>query len=189
MEAEKLMLNGNALHPDYLELKNSLTENITGTNGLNDVLYADAHLVLLNDMLFKADSMSMANSLEVRVPFLDYSVVDFVSSLPSEFKIDGNRQKKILTDTFGHLIPVQVLKRNKQGFEVPLQKWFKRELKDFILKETLNQDLIIEQKIFNPAEIKKMLSQLYSSHPGEIHSRIWGLMVFQYWWKKYVNSF
>ncbi|MEO5570929.1 MAG: asparagine synthase-related protein, partial [Bacteroidia bacterium] len=74
--------------------------------------------------------------------------------------------------------------RKKQGFEVPLLKWFRTELKSMITDDLLNDNFIREQNLFNPEEIKKLKQQLFSKNPGEIHARIWGLIVFQYWWKK-----
>ncbi len=135
-------------------------------------------------MLTKVDLMSMANSLEVRTPFLDYEVVNFAFSLPSSFKIDKNFQKKIVKDTFRNLLPEEIYSRGKQGFEVPLLKWFRTELKSMITDDLLDDNFIIEQNLFDPVEIKKLKQQLFSTNPGEIHARIWGLIVFQYWWKK-----
>lgn len=82
-------------------------------------------LLLPNDMLMKVDLMSMANSLEVRVPLLDHRIVDFAFSLPTHFKIDTNEKKKILKDTFRHELPSIIFDRPKHGFEMPLLKWFK----------------------------------------------------------------
>src|SRR6185437_16952501 len=90
----------------------------------NSVLYTDVKLVLQNDMLVKVDSMSMANSLEVRSPLLDYRLVNFLFSLPVSYKITGADQKKILRDSVAHLLPNEVITRKKHGFEVPLLKWF-----------------------------------------------------------------
>ena len=138
-------------------------------------------------MLCKVDLMSMANSLEVRTPFLDYEVVDFAFSLPSCYKIDKSTQKKIVRDTFRDLLPVEIFSRGKQGFEVPLLKWFRTELKSMITDDLLNHNFILEQNLFNPDEIKKLKLQLFSNNPGEIHARIWGLIVFQYWWKRIMD--
>jgi asparagine synthase (glutamine-hydrolysing) len=148
------------------------------------VFFSDVNLVLQSDMLAKVDLMSMANSLEVRTPFLDYEVVNFAFALPSSFKIDKGGQKKIIKDAFKSLLPEEIYQRKKQGFEVPLLKWFQTELKSMITDDLLNDNFILEQNLFNPEEVKKIKKQLFSSNPGEIHARIWGLIVFQYWWKK-----
>jgi asparagine synthase (glutamine-hydrolysing) len=142
------------------------------------------NLVLPNDMLTKVDLMSMANGLEVRVPFLDYEVVNFIFSLPGNFKINSKIRKRILQDTFKELLPPQLYNRPKKGFEVPLLKWFRNEMKSLIVDDLLSKKLIEEQGIFEYTEIGKLKKQLFSSNPGDIHARIWGLVVFQWWWKK-----
>ncbi len=74
--------------------------------------------------------------------------------------------------------------RPKKGFEVPLLKWFRRELKGEIMDNWLSEKFIREQSVFDYAEIKKLKEQLFSANPGDVHARIWGLIVFQSWWKK-----
>lgn len=169
---------------EFEKRKSKLLNNINGKNDLNDVFLTDMNLVLQGDMLTKVDLMSMANSLEVRTPFLDYEVVNFAFSLPSSYKINKTVQKKIVKDAFKDLLPVEIFTRGKQGFEVPLLKWFRTELKVMITDDLLNDDFVHSQNLFNVEEIKKMKQQLFSNNPGEIHARIWGLIVFQYWWKK-----
>ncbi|MBP7497825.1 MAG: asparagine synthase (glutamine-hydrolyzing) [Bacteroidales bacterium] len=172
---------------DLKDRKEELTKHIKKQKSLNDVLYSDLHLVLSNDMLVKADLMSMANSLEIRVPFLDFELVNYVSCLPSEYKIDKNNRKKILKDTFSDYLSQELLNRRKHGFEVPLLSWFRNELKSHIENKVLNRNLIIKQNIFNPDETDLLLKKLNSSNPGDIGARIWTLVVFQYWWNKYFN--
>ncbi len=165
--------------------KKSVTGLIRGGKDMTDVFRADFNLVLAGDMLVKVDMMSMANSLEVRNPFLDVELVNYVFSLPSHFKIDKSSQKKILKESFAHLLPEKIKKRGKKGFEVPLLKWFRSGLKSKIENDWLHENFISEQGIFNVDEIRKLKQQLYSSHPGESVARIWALIVFQHWWKKY----
>lgn len=185
-DVRRLLINQGAKNNgEYSERKKKITGLINGKSNLNDVFLADLNLVLQGDMLTKVDLMSMSNSLEVRTPFLDYEVVNFASSLPSSYKIDKNVQKKIVKDAFRNLLPPEILGRGKQGFEVPLLKWFRTELRSLISDDLLSDDFIQQQGIFNLDEIKKMKQQLFSINPGEISARIWGLIVFQYWWKKY----
>ena len=105
---------------------------------MNDILLSDMNLVLSNDMLTKVDLMSMANGLEVRVPFLDYEVVNFLFSLPSDYKINGRMRKRILQDSFRDILPRQLYNRPKKGFEVPLLKWFRNEMKSLITDDLLS---------------------------------------------------
>ena len=149
-------------------------------------LFTDLNLVLTNDMLTKVDLMSMANSLEVRNPFLDYRVVEFAFSLPTDYKIDGQMKKKILRDTFKDILPSELYRRPKQGFEVPLHKWFNKELKSLIDDDLLSNKFISDQGIFDINEINKIKQKVFSSNPEDSVSRVWGLLVFQYWWKKWM---
>ena len=171
---------------EYQKRKDSITQKITGKNDINEVLYCDMNLALQNDMLVKVDMMSMANSLEVRVPFLDHELVNFAFSLPESSKIDHrSNRKKIVRDAFRQILPDQLYNRPKHGFEVPLLKWFRNELKSTITDDLLNDDLIKEQGIFDEVEVKRLKQKLFSKDPGDVHARIWGLVVFQYWWRRW----
>ena len=172
---------------DYLDRKKDILKYLNETESLNDNLYADVHLVLQNDMLTKVDMMSMANSLEVRVPFLDHELVEYLFQLPVDYKIGKGFRKKILKDTFKEILPHELYSRPKHGFEVPLLKWFRNELKDLIDKDLLSDKFIEEQGIFDVGRIQFLKNKLFSNNPEEVHAQIWGLIVFQYWWKKYIN--
>jgi asparagine synthase (glutamine-hydrolysing) len=172
---------------EYQNRKSEILKAIPDRETINDILLTDTQLVLSNDMLTKVDLMSMANSLEVRTPFLDYELVNFIFSLPGDFKINSTIRKRILQDTFKDELPAKLYNRPKKGFEVPLLKWFRKEMKSQI-EDLLSQKLIQEQGIFNYQEIEKLKRQLFSSNPGDVHARIWGLIVFQSWWKKYISQ-
>jgi len=169
----------------YLNRKENLLSSLNGN--FNSVLLTDMQLVLQSDMLTKVDSMSMANSLEVRVPFLDFTVVDFAFSLPAKFKISPKGRKLILKDAFSHLLPAELLHKKKQGFEVPLLKWFKTSLKSRITDDWLGKAFIEEQGLFRYSAIQNLLSQLFSADPDDSVDRVWALIVFQSWWKKYMQ--
>ena len=96
----------------------------------------------MSDMLVKVDLMSMANSLEVRSPFLDHEVVDFAFSLPTCYKIDKSMKKKIVQDAFRKYLPVELYNRPKHGFEIPLLDWFRKELRSMITDDLLNESLL-----------------------------------------------
>ncbi|MBI3511224.1 MAG: asparagine synthase (glutamine-hydrolyzing) [Bacteroidetes bacterium] len=184
-EVDRLLLKKRSRNSRHIE-----KEIVTGIhhNGeFNEVLRADMRIVLEGDMLVKVDRMSMWNGLEVRPPFLDHHLVDFVMQLPSDFKIEPGNRKKILRESFHDLLPAEIFTRKKQGFEVPLLKWFRNELSGMI-EELLNEKFIHEQHLFNPEEIKKLRRRLNSNNPGDSVARIWGLIVFQKWWKKYVEN-
>ena len=159
--------------------------NFDGT--LNDDLLADVGMVLPYDMLVKVDRMSMRNSLEVRVPFLDYRIVEFAFSLPVSSKINRNIKKKIVQDAFRDILPKELYNRPKKGFEVPLLQWFRTDLKDKILNDWLSDDYIRQQGIFDPVQVRLLLKQMLSSNPGDVHAQIWALIVFQNFWRKYMD--
>jgi asparagine synthase (glutamine-hydrolysing) len=164
-----------------------LLDSLRNAEEMNDLLLTDLKLVLPNDMLTKVDWMSMANSLEVRVPFLDVELVNFVSGLPSDYKINATMRKRLLQDAYREDLPPELYNRPKKGFEVPLLKWFRTEMKSTILDDLLSQKLIEEQQLFHYPEIEKLKRQLFSSNPGDVHARIWALIVFQRWWKNYMR--
>ena len=170
---------------EFESRKSEILKHIKGTSNISDLLYTDMQLVLTNDMLTKVDMMSMANSLEVRVPFLDHTLVEFAFQLPDDSKINAQMKKRILQDAFRDILPKELYKRPKHGFEVPLLKWFRGDLKSLIENDLLEQKFIEEQGIFEYVGIKKLKQQLFSSNPEDVHARIWGLIVFQWWWKKY----
>src|SRR5688572_4563989 len=151
----------------------------------NSVLKADLNLVLAGDMLVKVDLMSMANSVEVRSPFLDHEVVEFAFGIPSEYKIDGKRRKKIVKDAFKELLPPEIFNRGKKGFEIPMLNWFRNELHSYIFEDLLKEEFVKSQGIFNYDFINRMKKQLKSSASSNIVEQLWVLIVFQHWYKKY----
>ena len=172
---------------EYEKRKQEQLRFISPQESIREILLTDMNLVLPNDMLTKVDLMSMAHGLEVRVPFLDYRVVDFIFSLPDDYKINRSIRKRILQDTFQDVLPAELYNRPKKGFEVPLLKWFRNELKSLIVDDLLSEKNIREQGIFEYSEIEKLKRQLFSNNPQDVHARIWGLIVFQWWWRKYMK--
>jgi len=169
------------------EFKHLMTSSLKYDASINKILMADTRLVLPNDMLYKVDLMSMANGLEVRVPFLDHNLVEFALSIPDKYKINTGNQKIILRDILKDLVPGKLHQRPKHGFEVPLLTWFRKDLKTMINNDLLADHFIEEQGVFNTAAIRKLKKRLYSSNPGDAHAHIWALIVFQSWWKKYLR--
>ncbi|MDI9320718.1 MAG: asparagine synthase (glutamine-hydrolyzing) [Phycisphaerales bacterium] len=156
------------------------------SDDFNEVLLTDVNLVLLSDMLVKVDMMSMANSIEVRSPFLDKRVVDYAFALPSNYKIDGSMKKKIVQDAFRDMLPPELYNRPKHGFEIPLLDWFRNELWGLINNDLLEKSFVAQQGIFDVQHIETLKLKLRSNNPEDSHATIWALIVFQYWWKKYI---
>ena len=186
---EKDALNLLVLSPDiqeYTDRKKEILSQLSKNSSFNNVLYTDLKLVLQSDMLVKVDLMSMDHALEVRTPFLDYTVVDFVSQLPVDYKINAGIRKRILQETYRPMLPEAIFNRKKHGFEVPLLKWFQTDLRSMITDDLLSEALIVQQNIFNPQAIGELKYRLFSSNPGDAAAKVWALIVFQHWWKKYI---
>ncbi len=186
----------NLLHPsiagkvDMAVMEQERKELLKHLNNgdFNELLLTDMNLVLISDMLVKVDMMSMANSLEVRSPFLDYKLVDFAFSIPQEYKIDNSMKKRIVQDAFRSMLPEEIYNRPKHGFEIPLLGWFKNELWGLINDDLLEKNFVAEQGIFNVDSIEQLKKKLHSNSPEDSHATIWALIVFQYWWKKYFTE-
>ncbi|WP_235925667.1 asparagine synthase (glutamine-hydrolyzing) [Pontibacter burrus] len=187
-EQQALMLlkpehRGKAYNRLYKARKSRLLECLSRNKySLNSVLCADWQLVLANDMLPKTDLMGMANGLEIRSPFLDHRVVKFAFSLPVSSKIDNVYQKKILQDAFRGLLPAELYRRPKKGFEVPLLSFLQTEGAGLV-QEYLADELIEAQQIFDARQIKQLKKEFSSKSAPTVQTQIWQLLVFQYWWR------
>ncbi|WOK06225.1 asparagine synthase (glutamine-hydrolyzing) [Imperialibacter roseus] len=169
----------------YLGNKGGWLLPLHGSSSLNSFLLADTQLVLPDDMLTKVDRMSMANALEVRVPFLDHRVVEFAFGLPESFKIHNGTRKRILQDAFKGFLPQKLYNRPKKGFEVPLLKWMQNDMKSTLDGVVFNDDKLNEQGIFSAQQLALLRQQLHSNNPGDAHATTWALYVFQKWWENY----
>ena len=177
----------NAVDQDMLTDRfKSLTLGISPD--LNAMLTRDVSMVLPGDMLRKVDLMSMANALEVRVPFLDHEVVDFAFSLPADFKVAGKSRKILLREAFREILPRELYSRPKHGFEVPIMSWFKKELKPELSRYVFDRDRIKSQGLFQWQEISRIKRKLYALDPADVHIKIWSLYVFQKWYERYFEG-
>ncbi len=142
---------------------------------------------MLDDILVKVDRCSMLHSLEVRAPFLDKKVTEFVGRLPVSCKLRGFRRKYLLKKAFANLLPPQILKRNKRGFQIPVAQWLRGKLRP-MLEELLDEKVLLEQGIFEPKGVKKMM-ELHFSGKSDLRKQLWTLLVLQLWWKANRASF
>lgn len=162
-------------------------ENFARYGGINGALRADIDLVLQNDMLPKVDLMSMAHALEVRVPFLDYRIAAFAMALPEKDKVTASMRKKILQDAYKDILPARLYNRPKKGFEIPLRSWLVDTLFDRIEDEWLSPDHIERQNIFSVEAVSRLKEKLRSSNPGDSHIHVWNLIVFQSWFRRFIE--
>lgn len=164
---------------NYQSLKSEMLNEME-SDSIQDVLLMDQKLVLPNDMLHKADSMSMAHGLEVRSPFMDYRVVDFANKLSAKHKISYQKGKLILRESFKNILPAEVWTRPKKGFEVPLESMLKNELQALI-EEYLSEKSIESLGVFNAQAVGDLLNNFKLSPNAQSSFSIWSILVAQYW--------
>jgi asparagine synthase (glutamine-hydrolysing) len=150
---------------------------------INSILYSDFKDSLPGDMLTKVDWMSMKNSLEVRVPLLDHRIVELAFRMKGSLKIKNGKTKFILKHVFKDLLPPGLYNRPKAGFEVPISRWLKTDLK-FLIDQYLAKEKLREQGIFD-FEIVDDLIQKHLSNKTDTSWMLWNLIVFQHWYQNY----
>ena len=141
---------------------------------------------LPGDILTKVDLASMATSLECRSPFLDHKLVEFAARLPFSWKLSHLDPKHILKDTFGPMLPEAILRRGKMGFGVPLDRWFRGELRE-LLCDTLRSTSARGRNWFNADAVDNLLSEHLASH-AEFSQQLWSLLVLELWAKRYLDT-
>lgn len=154
-------------------------------DAVNRMLYAHFKESLPGDMLHKVDAMSMLHALEVRVPILDHRVCELAFSLPGDVKMKRGYGKRLLIETFRHLLPPSLHRRPKRGFEVPISVWMKRDLK-YLLDDYLSRDRIRRQGIFCCDMIDRMVQDLMSRR-SDTSWQLWNLIVFQNWYDRHID--
>lgn len=147
--------------------------------------YCDIKYVLEGDMFPKVDRACMHASLENRAPFIDSEIVNLALNLPDYFKIQGNNKKYILKETFRDLLPPNTLHFSKKGFSVPIDYWFRNELKEE-LSTLLNETFIRQQGLFNYEYVSKLLDAHLNNKENN-KGQLWNLFVFQKWYISKIN--
>jgi asparagine synthase (glutamine-hydrolysing) len=151
---------------------------------LDDIIYLYCKLYLQDDILVKVDRASMACSLEARAPFLDYTVVELVSSIPNRWKLKGFTTKYLLKKAMEPYLPRDIIYRRKKGFGIPIAAWFKGPLKD-VLTDLLNPRRLESQGLFQSRYVQKLIEEHLA---GKIdhRKRLWTLFIFQNWYDRYM---
>jgi len=152
---------------------------------LNRALYCDMKTYLPEDILAVTDRMSMHHSLEVRVPFLDYRLVEFCACIPPEMQMKRFQKKYLLKKGVKGLLPREVITHRKQGFVGPMAQWLKGDLRSYTL-ETLSAKNLERHGLFNHETVKSILDEHFSGR--ELHDTlIWSLLIFQGWYETYIE--
>ena len=171
---------------DPVKWAKDFMDNVNGAALLPKMLYSDLKTYLPYDLLTKVDIASMAHSLEVRVPFLDHEVVEFAAQIPPQLKIQGDTSKYILKMAMKGLVPPEVLQKKKQGFAVPLARWFRSELKEFTY-DNLTSTRFKSRGWFAQDAIEKMLAR-HQAGTADYSSIIWSLIFFETWSDTFLDS-
>lgn len=160
---------------------------ISGDDVLRKILYLDVKTYLVDDILYKVDIASMANSLEVRVPLLDHKLVEFIASVPSEYKLNNGIGKMFFKKMLEKRLPHDILYRKKKGFEIPISSWFRGELSDYI-RDLLLSSSLLREPYFNRDFVEKMLDS-HQKGKDDLGPQLWILMSLELWHRKWGGVF
>ncbi|MBU1005955.1 MAG: asparagine synthase (glutamine-hydrolyzing), partial [Candidatus Omnitrophica bacterium] len=153
---------------------------------LDQVMYTDIKTNLLDDLIVKMDIATMANALEGRSPFLDHKMMEFCAAMPSSLKIKGMRLKYILKKALHGKLPDEILKRKKMGFGIPVDKWFRVDLKNYAY-EILMGDKSINRGYFKKESVKRLLDEHCACRANN-GARIWSLLFLELWHRMFVDG-
>ncbi len=161
----------------YQQITGKLYDRVSDFPIVDQMQYVDIHTWMRGDILLKADKMTMANSLELRVPFLDKEVFKVASELPVAMKIANGTTKNILREAFRGIVPDHVIDRKKLGFPVPIRHWLKDELNDWarnLIQESQTDHLLYKPYIVN-------LLEAHCQEKGDYSRKIWTVLMFMLW--------
>jgi asparagine synthase (glutamine-hydrolysing) len=173
--------------PDPLDAWRAMYENAPAQDPLSRLLYLDTKTYLPGDILTKVDRMSMATSLEVRVPMLDHQFVEWVTALPVEWKFQKRKQKYILKKLAERLgIPRALLDRRKQGFQLPLVEWMRSEVKDEFL-QLLVEPRSLQRGYFKPAAVRSLVDEHLRGRRDR-SALLWRMLVLELWHRNFLQQ-
>ena len=180
---EKQQLLGTALPGTLDAVLSELGQKLGSGDELAPYLWFDQKFYLPDDILTKADRMSMAHSLEVRPPLLDHRLVEFAATLPADMKIRGSRQKFILKELMRDKLPASVLKRPKMGFDIPAHEWLRGPLRT-LLCDTLTSGANEHSGLFRPGAIDACV-RAHLERRANLGYHLWGLLTLFLWMKRW----
>jgi asparagine synthase (glutamine-hydrolysing) len=156
-----------------------------GSGVLDAAMLTDQMTYLPNDLLVKVDIASMANSLEARSPFLDHKVIEFAASLPEALKMRRFETKSLLKKVAARLVPREVIYRRKMGFGVPIGKWFRGEMKDFV-RDALLSPRALGRGIVRPGVIEKHVNEHINGERDHSY-QVWTLLMLELWFQEFID--
>ncbi|MBU4254220.1 MAG: asparagine synthase (glutamine-hydrolyzing) [Acidobacteria bacterium] len=153
-------------------------------DAVNGELFLDLHSYLVDNILVKVDRMSMAASIETRVPLLDHRLVEFAFSLPGRLKLRGGATKWIFKKTMEGLVPDENIYRPKEGFSIPIKHWLKTDLRELLLDQ-LSEDRLRRDGRFKPEAVRSMITAHFDGRENYSH-QLWALLVYFIWKDTYL---
>ncbi len=162
-----------------------IARTISTGNPTDNLLYLDSKTYLPADILTKVDRMSMATSLEARVPLLDHKLIEFVVNIPTELKLRGLETKYIFRQAVRGIVPNEILDRPKQGFGVPLNEWINVQMRDQI-RDTLGDRRTLERGFFNAKYIETLFDEHEKKRRDHSYA-LWILFVLELWQRKFLD--
>lgn len=164
--------------------QNQWIEKADAEDTLDKLLYADTK-TYLHELLMKQDQMSMAASIESRVPFLDHKLVEFTARMPHEMKLRGGTTKWILREAMKGILPDEIIHRKKMGFPVPVGNWFRGPFKH-IIDEYVLGNRAMDRGIFDHEYVSSLVAR---HNAGENHDeRLWSLLNFEIWQRRFIDG-
>jgi asparagine synthase (glutamine-hydrolysing) len=157
-----------------------------GEASLNQWLYVDTKVWLPDDLLMKVDKMSMAASIEARVPYLDHELVEFAAAIPSRLKLKGFVSKYVLKKATSGILPESVIKRKKHGFNLPLDRWFRNELGDFV-SEILFDPISMGRGYFEPKGVRWLVEE-HLRGANDYSRQMYVLLVLELWHRTFCDT-
>jgi asparagine synthase (glutamine-hydrolysing) len=170
---------------DPLDLYRERYAETAGAEPLARMQDVDLGIYLVDDLLVKTDRLSMAHSLELRVPFLDPKVAEFAFSLPTKLKVRGLAKKRLLRQALAPLLPREIVHGRKQGFSIPIAAWLRGPLEPFA-REVLSPSAIARQGLLDPAAVTPVLDR-HCAGQEDLSRQIWGLMALTLWFDRYAH--
>ncbi|MBW4028285.1 MAG: asparagine synthase (glutamine-hydrolyzing) [Acidobacteria bacterium] len=153
---------------------------------LHRMLYVDTKLWLPDDLLARGDKMSMAASLEARVPLLDHKLVEFAAALPPHLKIHNLTRKYLLKKVAADFLPSTIIQRKKMGFPIPISAWFRGDVKEFV-SDLLSRDTVARRGLFNPDYVQTILKE-HLRGTADRGAQLWGLVLVELWHRRFLDS-
>jgi asparagine synthase (glutamine-hydrolysing) len=155
-------------------------------DSVNRMLYADTKLWLPDYLLLRGDKLTMAHSLEARVPLLDHKLVEFAASLPPSLKVRGRVRKYLLKRVAGRFLPHEIVHRRKEGFPMPLAEWLRGGARELV-HDMLSPASIRRRGLFDGDNVQKLVVE-HDTRRADHSDHLWGILSIEMWCRSFVDG-